>query len=199
MIPVIIVAHHQRLAMAEKLAAHLQRSHIIVDNENHGAFVSHKMALNMAAQMDERVIIMEDDAIPVVDFHARAQRWFDRFPDELLSFYLGTGRPPRWQPNVDRALADAAATGTDYIVMSRLIHAVCYSIPANRIRNVIDRVRGNEADFAIGRAWGSPIYYPVESLVEHRDGPPVEKHPDGQPRVERRVARSLAGPLMFDR
>lgn len=197
MIPVIIVAHHTRLAMAEKLAEHLGRVHIILDTEGRGAFLSHKMALNMAAELDERVIIMEDDAIPVVDFHARAQQWFDRFPNELISFYLGTGRPPHWQPVINDILRERG--DRDYIELAALLHGVCYSIPANKVRRVIERVRGTQADFAISAAWGRGTIYPVESLVEHRDGPSVEKHPDGSPRVEKRVARALAGPLMFDR
>ena len=55
------------------------------------------------------------------------------------------------------------------------------------------------ADYVIGRAFGRQIVYPVESLVEHRDGDSVERHPDKELRTERRVARKLAGPLMYER
>lgn len=199
MIPVIIVAHHSRLAMAKCLAEFVGSSCIVTDSEDRGAAYTHRLALEMAADIGERVVIMEDDAIPVTDFHSIAQHWFDRHPDDLISFYLGTGRPFRWMPHVDACLKDAAAHQHDYINLPVLIHGVCYSIPANNVRRVLARMRGNQADYAIGAAWGSPIVYPVESLVEHRDGPPVERHPDGEPRVEKRVARALAGPLMFDR
>jgi hypothetical protein len=91
-----------------------------------------------------------------------------------------------------------------YIVLPRLIHGVCYSLPVDGIGRVLDRLHrfgdaDEGADFLIGRAWGRDVVYPVESLVEHRDAESVERHPDGQPRIERRVARNLAGPLMYER
>lgn len=150
----------------------------------------------MAQAHGERCIIMEDDAIPVVGFVELAEFWCGQLPDHLISFYLGTSRPHKWQGRVDLALA---TTFDPYIELPTLIHGVCYSIPPNEVTRVLENMQGPEADYAIGRGWGRPVVYPVESLVEHRDGTPVERHPDGEPRTERRVARKLAGPLMFDR
>jgi len=119
-------------------------------------------------------------------------------PDDLISFYLGTGRPVSWQARVDDALERTAGP---FIRLPRLIHGVCYSIPTAHVERVLKRMQDSDdgADFAIGRAWGRSVIYPVESLVEHRDGPSVERHPDREPRTERRVARNLAGPLMYER
>ncbi|TYD48236.1 hypothetical protein FNN14_21455, partial [Cronobacter sakazakii] len=49
------------------------------------------------------------------------------------------------------------------------------------------------ADYAVGDACGGPVIYPCNSLVDHADGLPVEKHPDRQPRRERRRAWRLHG------
>lgn len=196
---IIIVGHHSREEWVTQLQRAVFASHTIVDYADSGALAGHRSALELASQYDERCIIMEDDAIPVVDFALHAQRWFDEFPDSLISFYLGTGRPFEWQRWIDGAIGKAEVGGKDYIECNGLFHGLCYSIPPNEVKRVLENLKHPEADFAIGRAWGREVIYPVESLVEHRDGVPVERHPDGETRTEIRVARKLAGPLLFDR
>lgn len=193
---IIIVGHHSRIEWVAQLQQWLPGAAAVVDYSDRGAAWGHQQALRLAATYRKQAIIMEDDAIPVVGFLERARDWIERHPTELISFYLGTGRPPAWQKIVSAQLGIAQL---DYIRVPKLLHAVCYTVPTDRLRATLEGIRRPEADFAIGAAWGRPILYPVESLVEHRDGPCVERHPDGQPRNERRVARKLAGPLMFDR
>lgn len=195
---VIIVGHHSRVEWVAQLQRALPGAAAIVDYADEGAQAGHRKALALAALAKERCIIIEDDAIPVVGFMQLAKQWCDKFPNDLISFYLGTGRPVSWQARVDDALAH---TVDDFIVLPRLIHGVCYSIPTAHVERVLRRMQDSDdgADFAIGRAWGRSVIYPVESLVEHRDGPSVERHPDREPRTERRVARNLAGPLMYER
>jgi hypothetical protein len=195
---VIIVGHHSRSEWIAKLQNVLPGSAWIIDYAGGGAAAGHRKALQIAALVpDERCIIMEDDAIPVQGFLERAEQWCARCPHDLISFYLGTSRPTRWQQVVDGLLAQADA---DYITLPQLIHGVCYSPPPASIPGILSRMGMRpEADFDIGRAWGQSVLYPIASLVEHRDGTPVEQHADGQPRLEPRVARKLAAPLMFDR
>lgn len=193
----IIVGHHSRVEWIGRLQDAIPGSAAIIDSADEGAHACHRKALEVAQAVGERCIIIEDDAIPVQGFASLAAHWCDRFPDNLISFYLGTGRPVSWQQRVDVALE---TTMGDFIMLSRLIHGVCYSIPTHHIDRVLSRLQqGDEgADYAIGRAWGRGVIYPVESLVQHRDGESVERHPDGELRTERRVARHLAGPLMYE-
>lgn len=193
---VVIVGHHTRQEWVAKLQDNLPGSLCVMDLDGSGAYATHRKALQIAAEIGERVVIMEDDAIPVEWFLERASDWIDWFPDRLISFYLGTGRPHEWQPRVDRALEHAE---DDFITLPTLIHGVCYTLPPDQVGRVLDRMRRGAADYAVGRAWAGPVLYPVESLVEHRDTGSVERHPDGERRTETRVARALAGPLMFDR
>lgn len=198
---IIIVGHHARGEWIGMLDRELHPTMAYIDYSDQGALNGHTQALMIAAQCDERCVIMEDDAIPVIGFCERAQAWMERFPADLISFYLGTGRPVELQPLVDARVAE---TVTDYITLPTLIHGVCYSIPTNEVEPLLARLalmsrHCKEADYAVGAAWRKPPIYPVESLVEHRDGVPVERHPDGQPRTERRVARRLAAPLAYDR
>lgn len=192
---IIIVGHRKRIHMVNQLlSAFGPDACAVVDQDGKGAQWGHREALKLARELDERVVIMEDDAMPVEGFVERASEWISRFPDDMISFYLGTGRPPQWQSWVDNAIATAGAR--DNIVMPLLIHGVCYTLPTAKVPDVIRRMRPGPADYSVGEAWGKPVVYPIRSLVDHRDGPSVEVHPDGEARSEVRRARQLAGPLM---
>lgn len=197
---IILVAHPDRIEYVKKLQTYLPILTTVVDTIS--ARSGHMTALKLAAEHDERVVIMEDDAIPVSGFNELAEFWCKAHPDDMISFYLGTSRPKEIQPWLDHRIGVARAAGETSILINMLLHGVCYSIPRDRIDDVVRRMtimsRIHEADFAIGSAWGKRVVYPIESLVQHRDEQPVEKHPNGEARIEPRVARALAGPLMFN-
>lgn len=197
----IIVGHRSRIEWIGRLQRAIPGSCAIVDYAGEGAFKAHVKALNLAEEIGGRAVVIEDDAIPVVGFVERAEAWHSLIPDAVFSFYLGTGRPSQWQSTVDELVSNARVMDDDYIAMPRLLHGVCYSLPPGAASRILDRLRdySDGVDIAIGRAWGKPVVYPLESLVEHRDDGSVERHPDGEPRNERRVARCLAGPLMYER
>lgn len=197
---VIIVSHPDRSEFVEQL----QRSKLsivttVIDTVS--ALNGHRTALRMAMAHNARVVIMEDDAVPVDNFHALATEWCELHPDDLLSFYLGTSYPTQHQPLVDERMRIADMQGRRELQLPQLIHGVCYSIPVESLPRVVAALDGmaarQHADFAIGAAWGRAVYYPLESLVQHRDTTPVERHPDGKARDKPRVARRVAGPLMF--
>lgn len=196
---VIIVAHPSRAHHVARLQDCLPVMTTVIDTVS--AKSGHLSALRIASQLSERVAIMEDDAIPIRDFEALSDWWDMRRPDDLLSFYLGTSRPRQFQPMISERMNRADRRGDADIWLPTLIHGVCYSIPRHGVADVLARTemldRVLEADFAVGAAWGMPVCYPIESLVQHRDEAPVERHPDGQARSEPRVARRLAGNLMF--
>ena len=88
-----IVGHHARRKQAVALAMSIG-AHLLLDEGNHGANWNHRRALEWASWQDCRVVIIEDDASPVPDFIEQVSEWLNRFPESLVSFYLGTGRPP---------------------------------------------------------------------------------------------------------
>ena len=188
----VVVGHHTRLGQAQRLAALLD-AHLLIDDGNHGANWNHRRALEWAAEQPCRVVVVEDDAMPVDLFFTSVTSWLNRFPESLVSFYLGTGRPPQYQMQVAERLIVADKTRSDFITLPRLIHGVCYSVPPHRISHVLSQWDSNKpADFAVGDAWGGSVIYPCYSLVDHADGEPVERHPDNEPRKERRRAWRLA-------
>ncbi|HFQ3055628.1 TPA: hypothetical protein ACHQLR_002732 [Enterobacter hormaechei] len=187
-----VVGHHSRTGQAQRLAALLD-AHLLIDDANHRANWNHRRALEWAAEQTCRVVVLEDDAIPVPLFAELVVDWLTRFPEALVSFYLGTGRPPQYQMQIAERLIVADKAQADYITLPRLIHGVCYSVPPQHIERVLSRWDSSKpADYAVGDAWGGSVIYPCYSLVDHADGEPVERHPDSAPRTERRRAWRLA-------
>ncbi|OIY05168.1 hypothetical protein [Citrobacter portucalensis] len=187
-----VIGHHSRYKQVSRLAE-LLGDVLLIDSGDHGANWNHRRALEWASWQDCRVVIIEDDALPVSDFVERVSEWLNRFPETLVSFYLGTGRPPQYQMQIAERLIVADKTRADFIMLPRLIHGVCYSVPHQHIERVLSRWdSGKPADYAVGDAYGGAVVYPCYSLVDHADGEPVERHPDSSPRTERRRAWRLA-------
>lgn len=187
----VVVGHHSRVSSAALLASELS-AHLLIDEGNHGANWNHRRAIEWAAEQSCRVVVLEDDALPVPAFADKAADWLARFPADMLSFYLGTGRPPQYQLEIATKLIAADRDRVEHIIMRRLLHAVCYSVPPKLIPKVLARWNESQpADYAVSDACGEPVIYPCLSLVDHADGLPVEKHPDRQPRRERRRAWRL--------
>ncbi|WP_203452840.1 hypothetical protein [Enterobacter hormaechei] len=190
---IAIVAHHSRRTMAEELASKLEADIVFMDEHSAGANSNHLRALRWAAEQSDRVIIIEEDALPVDGFRYKAQDWLARFPDDMLSFYLGTGRPPQYQKEIAGMLVESDRVNADYLVLSKLIHGVCYSPPQGRLARMLNAWNKTlAADYAVGEAFGGRVIYPCYSLVDHADGEPVERHPDSAQRTERRRAWRLA-------
>ncbi|EMC7874446.1 MULTISPECIES: hypothetical protein [Enterobacter cloacae complex] len=188
----VVVGHHTRFASAALLAGELG-AHLLLDEGDHGANWNHRRALEWAAEQSCRVVVLEDDALPVHGFAEKVTYWLARFPDDMLSFYLGTGRPPQYQKEIAGMLVESDRVNADYLVLSKLIHGVCYSPPQGRLARMLKAWNKTlAADYAVGEAFGGRVIYPCYSLVDHADLPTVERHPDNEPRTERRRAWRLA-------
>ena len=189
---IVIVSHHTRREQAEALARSLD-AHLLIDEGNHGANAGHRLALEWATEQSERVIVMEDDAMPVAGFTELAQAWIERFPENLLSFYLGTGRPPQYQLQIATHLIAADKSSADHIMLPRLLHGVCYSVPPANLQRVLSGWEKHKpADYAVGDACGGAVVYPCWSLVDHLDGESVER-PTAARRERRKAWRLHPG------
>lgn len=186
-----IVGHPKRASMAYNLTKTLAGV-LFMDTAGEGAYANHRRALDWAARQDERVTIVEDDALPVPDVDTLANTWAARYPDELISFYLGTGHPRHWQARVDAHWWD----NQDHVQLGQLIHGVAYSIPTRHIRAVLDGMRPGPVDYAIGDAWRAhtdrPVIYPKGSLFDHTDGDSIIQGGTNRPPRGARKARALA-------
>ncbi|PKE30963.1 hypothetical protein CWS43_09790 [Rahnella sp. AA] len=186
-----VVGHNKRRDMATRLADTLS-AHLLIDEGDHGSNWNHRRAIEWAGGQACRVVVIEDDAIPVSGFIETVTDWLGRFPDDLISFYLGTGRPPQYQMAIAGKLINADKNRSDFVTLPRLIHGVCYSPPKQVIDKILSRWNyAKAADYAVGDAYGGAVIYPCYSLVDHLDESSVESHPDNVPRTERRKAWRL--------
>ncbi len=177
MIHVAVVAHVSRQPRAESLADSLG-AELFLDRLTPGATFGHLNALNWGASKDGHLLVLEDDAEPVEGFLALAAEWINRYPDQLISFYLGTSYPPQYQGKIADALAQADRESRDYIdSLPTFIHAVAYSLPCQRIPTLRLNTR-KAADYGLGHAWttttGRRPIYTVPSLVDHADMQSIE-------------------------
>ena len=174
-IHVAVVAHTSRLARAEKLATALGAT-VYCDDESRGPRWNHLRVLEAHADMDGHLIVVEDDAEPALDFLERAYGWIVRYPTDLLSFYLGTGKPSSWQSRIDSKLRLADKARRDRVKISQLLHGVAYALPCGQIHGLLARPLNDRyaVDMQIGDAWtrltGRSVLYTVPSLVNHLDG-----------------------------
>lgn len=181
----IIVGHRSREPQILNLASMLD-AHMVIDDESKGANWNHKRAIQLALTLPGQPVFIEDDAVPVAMFKDKVEHWINKYPQSLISFYLGTGRPKQYQPMIKDQMENSV---TDFVAFKRLIHGVCYTIPKSGLEGILSRwVDNKAADYAIGDAWNQVVIYPKKSLVDHMDLPSVEKHIDREARTEVRKA-----------
>lgn len=168
------------------------------DTGHRGALWNHIQALEWASKQKPRVIVIEDDALPVEGFIDLASAWLDLMPDDLISFYLGKGAPIYRQHEIGLKIAEADRSGAHTVLMDTLLHGVCYSVPPKHIPGMIRRIehtnRHAPADTTIGEAWSMEthraVVYTLSSLVDHDDGMPcICEHHGRRPTVPRRAWR----------
>lgn len=185
---VAVVAHPARIERARKLAAALG-GYVSCDTESRGAEWNHLQVLEAHKDHDGHLIVLEDDAVPAEDFLDQAQAWIARFPDDLLSFYLGTGKPASWQVRIQGKLNLADKAGRDRVKLGQLLHGVCYALPCAKIAPLLARPFKPQfaIDMKIGDAWVSVmrrnVIYTLPSLVDHLDeGSLIAVKPQRSPR-----------------
>ena len=164
-IEIVVVGHHSRIVKAQRLSEILG-ARLLVDDGDHGANRNHYRALEWAAEQSCRVVVLEDDALPVAGFTEQVSEWLNRFPDSLVSFYLGTGRPPQYQIHIADRLIVSARNQAAYITLPRLILGVLFSEPPQHVECVLSRwVCSQRAAYAVVCALCGSLYYAVRSSI----------------------------------
>lgn len=198
-IKIAVVAHPSRMDHVKRVMEAMPEVEFFpfVDYHGIGASRNHHRAIQWAAKQDCRVIIMEDDAVPIADFSDEAWLWCVIAHTQVISFYLGTSRPKDYQSIIEGKINEAGSK--PYIILDKFIHGVCYTMNQDDYKLAAERYNVNRpADFAIGECFpGKSFVFVKDSLVEHLDSESVESHQDKQPRTEPRKARKLAGSLIF--
>lgn len=214
MITTAVVAHVKREAMAKQLAVDVEAD-VFMDDGTLGCEQNHRRAWeHLAHAKTEFALVLEDDAIPVPDFTHQAIQALAVAPSDVVSLYLGTGRPiwfelagrgsaQRLQPLIRDAVNQAHTEQACFITAPKLFHGVAVAIRTPLIGSMLThtRVSPKPIDFAIGD-WcvteGHTVAYTVPSLCNHDDGPTVIRtHPDGEPRMAPRTAHMFGGRITW--
>lgn len=151
----------------------------------------HHVLTHLAGLPSTWSVVLEDDAIPVDGFRAQLEAALPFSPSPIVSLYLGRLRPPQHQADIQSAVQAATIEDADWIIATRLFHAVGYAIKTELLPSLLNHLSNWPVDQHISE-WamqrGHTIAYTWPSLVDHADGHPVADHPDGQPRTPGRVA-----------
>lgn len=195
-VPVMVVAHPQRLEQARHLAQETTAEAIAVDDGPFGCEVNHLRAWEwLGSGRSPWSVVLEDDAVPVPRFRYQLHAALKVAPTPIVSLYLGRTRPPHWQSSIAAAVGHTRLQDACFLTAPALLHGVGYAIRTSLIPDLLARVpklaRSLPIDEAItvwARLAGHRISYTWPSLVDHHDGPSLINHRDGQPRRSGRVA-----------
>lgn len=193
--PIGIVAHINRMAMAEQLAAKTG-ARIFYDDGTLGCELNHRQVWQHHADnpTHDWSVVLEDDAQPVDGFHEQLNHALNVAPAPIVSLYLGTHRPLRgWQPQIRQAIFAARQKNACWITSTHLLHCVGVAIQTRLLPSLLEwlpriplpideaiSVWANNNQHAAAYTW--------PSLVDHADQPSLVEHQDGKPRDGRRIA-----------
>lgn len=193
-----IVAHTERTPQAEKLRFAVHADFLSYDDGTLGCDAHHKEVLQRLAGMPSRwSVVLEDDAEPIINMEYQLRYALALAPSPIVSLYLGKQRPPQFQPAILDAIERADAAGANYIVSTRLMHAVGYAIRSDILPSLLKHFSTRPIDEHItgwAKLHGHLISYTWPSLVDHADTPTLFTHPDRQPRRPGRKAHRVGRP-----
>lgn len=198
-----IVAHTARASQALRLAENLG-AQIHWDDGSLGEWGNHRRALETAALSDAtHAVILQDDALPVPGFASHVEVAIKQFPDNPISFYLGTSRPPNWQRFLRYAVIEADETNASWLSCSELLHGVAIALPVKDIRELLRWASTLDLPYderlgAWYRLQGRQVMYTWPSLVDHADENTLIAHADGQTREAPRKAWRVGTPTYSD-
>lgn len=196
MTSIAIVAHPIRLGMARELADRVIAEAITVDNAGRGPGINHLRAWGWLNDSDsgDWAVVLEDDAVPVGDFRNQLNAALAIAPADIVSLYLGRGRPPQYQRWIAQAISPLD-TDPHWLIAAHMFHAVGYAVRRHLIEDLLQGVAPLVGKLPIDEAvskWAQEanhlVAYTRPSLVNHRDTVSLALHQDGQPRTELRVA-----------
>lgn len=135
-------------------------------DEGFGIWENTKRAWLMHDPNAEYHCVVQDDMIIGKDFRNKAEAILKK--DRIYNFYVG--KSIRISKEIDEALK----ANKSYLLKNRLLHECCFAMKTNRIQNMIDwcEKQNPTSDRVITHyilAHKLTVYFPLPSLVDHRD------------------------------
>lgn len=201
---IAIVGHPARAKPALELVERVGAEAVTWDDTGIGCAENHLRAMEWLEGSDaEWAVILEDDAVPVLGFRRQLSAALAACPTPVCSLYLGTGRPPHWQPSVaqmEGAHRLGVSPDVPWFTAPELLHGVGYAVRREllwSLRRVVRRrvtKNGEPVDEAVSawlKARGAECSYSRPSLVDHADTPTLlAEHPTRHKGDPDRVGRA---------
>lgn len=152
-------------------------------------------------------VVLEDDVLLCQGFRDQLEQALLHAPTDIVSLYLGRGRPPHWQERLATVIPRAQMHGANWIMLPEFLSAQGYAMRrhlfahAEHLGKYYCNGRSGEADehpideaitymMTAGNSsrrshqWHpdnvpSLASYTYPSIVQHRDGPTIIQHWDG--------------------
>lgn len=187
-----IVAHQDRAGMADELSAQVKADFVSVDDGTIGAGANHRRVWReLVDHHADFSVVLEDDAVPVLDFRSQLEDILLACETPIVSLYLGRNRPPQWQAKIQDAMAKADIEDASWITSGHLIHGVGVAIKTKLIRSMLGHWSELPIDQHIS-VWARNhqhlVAYTHPSIVDHADVPTLIRHHDGKDRLPGRIA-----------
>lgn len=200
-VEVVVVAHPNRRGMAQALADRVGASAISWDSNQVGAAANHQQAWRYLMDLPvDWGVILEDDAEPVLGFRDQLSQVLAAAPADIVSLYLGRGRPDQWQLPISSVISQDVC----FLRCSTLFHGVGYAVRTPLLRPMLLATHkamaqsGGKMELVDAMsAWAKrnhkTICYSRPSQVNHRDGQPVIADEDREDGQSRKVAADPSG------
>lgn len=205
--PIVIVNHIDRIDSVWDLVRRVSPVlSIQVDQHSIGCAANHLLAYRRLLKWSQDypdepwVCVLEDDAIPCIDFRDQLEQALAVAPTPLVSLYLGRGRPPMWQKAVSSVIMPWDSD-PNFLTTHNMLHTVGVAVHTDVLSDLVgfmERVLEDspdmESDCVLSHFSGlyqKPVAYTRPSLVDHADTPsviPASARMDKQERTEKRVA-----------
>lgn len=194
-----VVAHTSRAEQAHALQEQVQAVYLSMDNGALGCNANHCKVWTWLSEHPgdaDWLVVMEDDCVPVPDFNDQLGMILDAAPTDVVSLYLGSGRPPAWQDRVLKALTAAEAIDAHFALCRKCLHGVAVAIRTHHVPDLLEYLNNTNqpVDYSIGD-WADinniPVSYPIPSICDHLDTPTLFEHPDRLPRTTPRKAHRV--------
>ena len=177
MIPIAVVAHTSRLPRAEALADAVKAELLTIDNGTAGPGYNHLVAWEWLAESwrdgsgNPWSVVLEDDALPVQGFQEQLKAVLDKSPCDVVSLYLGRGRPPQWQTSIQRVITE----DVHFYRAPELLHHVGVAVRSKYVATMLTQLNRVDLsrvpiDEAIGkwvRQRRKTVAYCHPSIVDH--------------------------------
>ena len=197
-----VVAYIDRQVQIERLRNEVNPDLVEVDDGTLGVMGNHTLTIHKLYDNGRRcgaewLVVLEDDAEPVVGLHQQLSAALDVAPSPIVSLYSGTGHPAGRQAAF---IEMSHRPDVHWILHAHMRHAVAYALHVSVIElglidHMIEKGRQHWApDDAISKfaqRWAKKVAYTNPSLVDHEDGPTMIKTRTslGMPMLARRRAR----------